>query len=200
MALDSTEIAVLAGGLSVMAYLPYGYSVLRKQVTPQRTSWLIWGLLSLIAFFSVLASGGSDGLFFTGAQMAGTNTIFLMSLWRGTGSLTEPADAAVVTLSGVGLGLWWWTDNPAWAMGLSITIGTLGGLLTVAKAFRRPHSEALGPWLLQWLAALLGVASVIGTTALELAYPLYLFLLYSGIVGATLGGRTLPRHALPGSS
>lgn len=200
MALDSTQVAAIAGCLSIVAYLPYGYDVLRGTVIPQRTSWLIWGLLSLIAFFSVLASGGSDGLLFTGAQMAGTNTIFVMSLWRGTGSLAEPADAAVVTLSGFGLGLWWWTDNPAWAMGLSIAIGTLGGLLTVAKAFRRPRSEALGPWALQWLAAALGVGSVIGTTALEVAYPLYLFLLYSGIVGATLGGRALSRRSISPSA
>lgn len=200
MALDSTQVAAIAGCLSIVAYLPYGYSVLRGTVIPQRTSWLIWGQLSLISFFSVLASGGSDGLLFLGAQMLGTNTIFLMSLWRGTGSLAEPADASVVTLSALGLALWWWTDNPAWAMGLSIAIGTLGGLLTVAKAFGRPHSEALSPWTLQWLAALLGVVSVIGTTALELAYPLYLFLLYSGIVGATLSGRVLSRRSMTNSA
>lgn len=200
MALDSTHIAALAGILSVAAYLPYGYDVLRGTVIPQRTSWLIWGLLSLIAFFSILMSGGSDGLLFTGAQMMGTNTIFLLSLWRGTGSLAEPADFTVISLSALGLGLWWWTDNPAWAMGLSITIGTLGGTLTVAKAYRRPRSEALRPWALQWLAALLGVGSVIDTTALEVAYPLYLFLLYSGIVGATLVGRALSRRSVTPSA
>ena len=191
--METSAPALISGVLSVAAYVPYTIAALRGQATPQRSSWFIWGLLSVIAFTSVLHSGGARGLVFTGAQMLGTNTVFLLSLWRGTGSIARPSDATVLGLSALGLLLWWWTDNAAWAMALAIAVGSAGGSLTIAKAFSRPRSEVLTPWVLQWLAAGFGVASVFGASAMETAYPLYLFLLYSGIAGATGIGRITRR-------
>jgi hypothetical protein len=189
VAIETSAPALISGVLSVAAYVPYTVSTLRGRTVPQRASWFIWGLLSVIAFASVLHSGGTRGLVFTGAQMVGTNTVFLLSLWRGTGSIARRSDATVLGFSGLGLLLWWWTDNAAWAMALAIAVGSAGGSLTIAKAVSRPRSEMLTPWVLQWLAAGFGVASILGASAMEAAYPLYLFLLYSGIAGATAIGR-----------
>ncbi|WP_372891718.1 hypothetical protein [Rhodosalinus sp.] len=194
MVIDSSQLAMIGGLLSVAAYFPYTIATVRGQATPQRSSWFIWALLSAIAFASVLHSGGTRGLVFTGAQMVGTNTVFLLSLWRGTGSIAQRSDATVLSFSALGLALWWWTDNAAWAMALAIAVGTAGGSLTIAKAFNTPRSEVLTPWILQWLAATFGAASVLGASPLEMAYPLYLFLLYSGIAGATASGRVARRR------
>ena len=195
MAFDEAQLAAVAASLSVMAYLPYGWAVLRGRARPQRSSWLIWSVLSAVAFFAVLGSGGTRGLLFTGSQLAGTAAIFLLSLWSGAGSVFNRSEGAILSLSALGLLLWWATDDAAYAMALSIAIGTTGGSLTVLQAYRRPGSEALLPWAVQTLAAGFGVASALGGSMLELAYPAYLLALYAAIFGAGLAGRSI--YGLP---
>lgn len=193
--IDPTQAALMAAGLSVIAYLPYAKAVLDDNARPQRSSWFIWALLSIVAVTSVRGSGGTQGLIFTTAQMAGTTGIFVMSLWRGTGSFVGRSELTVLGGSAAGLALWAWTSDPRWAMGLSIAVGALAGTLTISKAYRQPHTEALLPWTLQWMAAVFGVLSVLGGTAMEMAYPVYLLALYSGITGADVMGRMgVPLH------
>jgi hypothetical protein len=189
MAIFGVPLAVFAATLSVVAYLPYAYAIVRGRAQPQRASWLIWSVLSTMAFLAVLSEGGSKSLMFTGSQTAGTIAIFLMSFWRGAGSFWSRTDMCVLGVAGLGLCLWWWTDAAGWAMALSIAIGSIGGVLTVLNAYWRPAFEAVVPWTLQVLAAILGVGSVMGGTALEIAYPLYLLVLYAAILGAALLGR-----------
>ena len=197
MVFTSTNLALIAAVISAAAYLPYAYAVIRGVTKPQRSSWLIWSVLSSIAFFAVIASGGTQGLFFTGAQATGTILIFTLSLWRGTGALTNRKDAMVLILSLLGLILWAVTENPNYAMALSIILGALGGSLTLIKSFTDPRSEALTPWVLQTLAAGFGSASVLGATALEMAYPLYLLALYGSIlISINLGYMAQNRRAI----
>ena len=187
--MNPSQLANIGAALSLVAYMPYAWAVLRGHARPQRSSWLIWSVLSSTALAAVIGSGGTQGIAFTASQTGGTVAIFLLSLWRGTGSLYNRADCSVIVASAVGIGLWFLTDNPTYAMVLSIGIGAMGGSLTVLKAYRLPASEAIGPWALQMTAAGFGVASVIGATALEMAYPIYLLVLYIAIVAAGGLGR-----------
>ncbi|MEM6727651.1 MAG: hypothetical protein AAF618_04050 [Pseudomonadota bacterium] len=170
--------------MSAFAFVPYTMAIFRGSTRPQRSTWLIWSVLSLTAFIAVATSGGGIGLLFMGAQMGGTVLVLILSFWRGSGSFFNLADALVLAASSVGIAMALSTESAVYALALTIAIGTLAGALTVAKAFTAPQSECMLPWALHALASVFGVASVIGAGAFEMAYPLYLFALYAAILSA----------------
>lgn len=45
----------LSGVLALIAFFPYYRDIFRGKTKPERASWLIWGILDLVALFSQLA-------------------------------------------------------------------------------------------------------------------------------------------------
>lgn len=176
--------------LSVAALVPYLLDVVRGRTQPKRASWLIWSIISAISFASLVYEGATDSLWFVGAQASGTATVFFLSVGMGRGEYLSRTDMGVLACAAVGIVLWLSTENAAWSLAMNIAVSSLGGSVTVAKAYRRPASETMSTWLLLATAAALSVASVGSLDWVLLAYPLYLFALYTAIVAAMLLGRT----------
>lgn len=188
-------LGLASGVLSVLAYLPYIKDTLSGATRPKRASWLIWSVLSIIAFFSQVYEGASHSLWFAGAQMSGTVTVFVISIWRGTGELTRKGDYWVLVAAALGLVLWYFTSSAAYALTITIGISLLGGALTVCKSYRAPNSETMSTWGLSFVAAICAILAVGSVDWLLLAYPIYLFVLNGAIVAALLIGRSRDAQA-----
>ncbi|MGR3433881.1 MAG: hypothetical protein ACU0CO_03165 [Shimia sp.] len=187
--------AVLAVTIGAAAFVPYIRDTLRGRTQPHRATWLIWSVLSSVSAGALVAAGETTGLAYVGIQWAATLAIFALSLVRGTGALLRGRDAAALAMAGLGVGLWWVTDSPGWALGLSVGVSLLGGIMTVAKAHAAPGTETLACWVASALGALFGVLAVGRLDPMGLAYPSYLLVLYTAIVLALLAGRHRERQA-----
>ena len=180
---------LVAGALSCVAFVPYARDTLRGTTRPQRSTWLIWAILASISFATNIAEGASTSLSFIGVQVAWTVLIAILAIWRGKGRWLNPGDVRVLSLAAVGLGLWAMTENAGYALLMSISISAIGALVTVTKSFREPHTETWSTWAASFVAAGFGVLSVGQGDWLIMAYPLYLFGLYSVILMALVLGR-----------
>jgi hypothetical protein len=170
----------------------------RGQTRPQRASWLIWSVLGVLAFFLQLHEGAGPSLWFSGVQISGTLTVFLLSIRVGTGTYLNKIDYIVLLLSALGLVVWFFTQSAVYALAITIGIGLLGGSVTVLKAYRAPQSETMSMWLISFVASAFAVLSVGGWNWVLLAYPLYLFTLYGAILGAMALGWARRRMRIPG--
>ncbi|WP_220747143.1 hypothetical protein [Jannaschia pagri] len=194
MPIDATPQATamfgLASGLlTCVGFIPYVRAIVTGRARPCRTSWLIWSILGVIAIASLRQEGAGPSLIFAGAQVGGTILVFLLAIGHGRGATFARRDIGVLIAAAAGLGLWAVTSQAGWALAVTIAIGLLGGIGTMAKAYRAPNSEPMLPWAAFLASAGLGVASVDGADPILLSYPLYLLALYSGIVGALIAGR-----------
>ena len=189
-------IGVFSAVLSILAYLPYMRDIVRGNSHPQRASWLIWSLLSTLAFAAQYAEGATTSLWFAGAQVVGTVTIFLMSISHGKGPMLSRPDERVLWLAIIGLVIWYFTETAAYTLALTITISLLGGALTLVKAFCRPASETLMKWGTSGLAACCAIMAVGSADWMLLAYPLYIFTLNGMVVCAILCGRVAESRAV----
>ena len=180
--------------LSSFAFLPYIVDTLAGRTQPQRASWLIWTVLSVIAFFTQLDSGASASLWFAGAQVSGTITIFLLSIRFGQGCYLARVDGLVLLAAAIGLGLWFVMDEAGYALAMTISISLLAGTVTVRKAYRSPGTETMITWALSLVASCFALASVPEMSWVLLAYPAYLLTLNAAIVGAMLMGRARTAH------
>lgn len=182
-------LGVLSGAIGTCAFFPYIRDTLARRTRPERASWLIWSVMVSIAFFSQAYEGASQSLWFVGAQVLGTVLVFLLSVPFGAGAYADRTHRLIFFIAALGLVLWYFTETAVYALAITIGIGLLGGSVTVLKAYRDPGSETLSTWIMASLAALLAIISVGQIDWVVLAYPIYLFVLYAGIVAAILVGR-----------
>ena len=190
--LEPTVLAFLglaAGVLSTIAYLPYIIDTLAGRTQPQRASWLIWSVLGSIAFFSQVYEGATASLWFAAVQVSGTITVLLLSIWKGQGSYLRRVDYLALAAAAFGLVLWYFTETAAYALSITIGISLLGGVLTVSKSYHNPESETLVTWVVSLAASACALLAVGKMDPVLLAYPAYLFTLYTLFVGAILLGR-----------
>lgn len=188
------RVGVASALLSIVAFLPYARDILAGRTQPQRASWLIWSVLSCIAFSSQVAEGAGASLWFSMIQCGGTVSIFLLTIARGSGRFLGPGDGYVLAAAAMGLGLWAITEVAVYALAVTITISLLGGAVTIRKAYRDPRSETLSTWIICFVASGLALVSVGSFDWALLAYPLYLFTLYGAILIAIALGRTRRSH------
>lgn len=184
----------LSVALSVIAFLPYIRDTFRGVTQPDRASWLIWSVLSVITFVSLAFQGAGHALWFVGVQSGMTVFIFAQSIWLGSGSYLGRRNLVIFAVAGFGLLLWYVLETSIYTLVIVIGISAVGALPTLRKAARAPRSETMSTWVISAAASLCGVVSVGSFTSIELLYPGYLSMLYIGIVWAMLvGQRRLPR-------
>lgn len=182
--------------LGLWAFLPYILDTLRGSTEPERASWLIWSVLSAIAFAAQMQEGASESLGFAAAKVTGTVVVLLLAISRGRGVFLSRPDERALWLAVIGLVLWYMTDRAEYALALTITISLLGGTLTIAKSYQRPESETLSSWTMSFLAACCALAAVGSYDWMLLAYPLYLFVLNGAIICAIVLGRATADRTL----
>ncbi len=179
---------LLSGLLSIISNVPYIRDILKLKTKPERASWLIWSVLGGIAFFSQLAKGATDSLWMTGVQTCGVLLIFSLSIRYGVGGLTK-RDMVALPVAGLGLVLWYITNEPAIALLIVILVDALGSALTCVKAYKAPDSETMSTWALSGTAGIFGALAVGSWHLILLAYPIYIMLANYAVVIAIYLGR-----------
>ncbi|MEM7242968.1 MAG: hypothetical protein AAF429_12350 [Pseudomonadota bacterium] len=177
--------------LTLVGYAPYIIDTITGRTSPQRASWLIWSVLGAIAVASLIYEEAGASLWFAVAQVGGTILIYILSFVFGSGTHLRKSDYRVLAAAAFGLVLWYFTEQAAYALAITITISLLGGMMTIKKAFLDPESETLSTWAIFLGASVLALASVDQAELIYYAYPAYLFTLYLGIVLAIFAGKAV---------
>lgn len=120
-------LAAASAVLSLFAFVPYAVDTIRGDARPNRASWLVWSVLSIVAFCALLTKGVWASTLFAGAQCLGTVSIFALGLVRGYGRLVTATEMVVFAIVALALALWSITENPAWALSLTILASAVGG-------------------------------------------------------------------------
>lgn len=178
----------LSGFFITISYLPYIIDILKLKTKPQRTSFFIWSLLGSIAFFSQLAKGASNSLWLPATDTTLTIVIFLLSIKHGKGGFSR-RDHLALAVTGLGLLLWYLTNEAAIALYSVIMIDASATYLTVHKAYHEPETETIIAWTLASLGGLFAVFAVGSFDIILLSYPVYICLANAAVVVAILLGR-----------
>ncbi len=178
----------LSGILSALCYVPYIRGILKHEVKPERASWFIWSILTVMGFFSNLAIGATHSLWLPGVQGVGVIIVFLLSIRNGYGGLLK-RDVVTLMASAFTLVIWYFTRQPVVAVYLTTLIDAMGGYLTVVKSYAEPDTETPITWAMSGAAGFFALLSVGRLDPALLAYPFYIFLINSSVVVAILLGK-----------
>jgi hypothetical protein len=175
-------VGIVAGVLSLVAFVPYIFAILRKKANPNRASWFIWAVVSLMLGASYFASGARNTAWVSIGYIIGSITIASLSIKYGEGGWTG-FDRFCLFATGISLILWLVFKNPLVALIINVFIDFFGALPTMRKAFRDPKSEDKLTWLLFFAGNLVNLCAVESLKFSIVVYPIWMFL-GSGIITA----------------
>lgn len=180
--------------LSILMVAPYIRDILLLKTKPERASWFIWTVLGFIAFFSQLAKGATNSLWLTAGQTLAVLIIVLLSIKFGVGGFTK-RDIRALIAAGIGLIIWYFTKEAAWALLIVIAVDSVGTLLTAIKSYEDPESETFSTWILSGTSGIFGALAVGAIYPILLAYPIYIIIAnYTIVVTMLLGRRKLKKN------
>jgi hypothetical protein len=164
---------IAAGAIALVAIVPYVRDILRGSTIPQRFSWLVWCVLSIVVFASQRADGASWSLVLVAAHVLMTVAVLLFAVRRGMGGGT-PLDWALLGVAGAGVVGWQLADDPTIATGCAVLADAAAVAMMLPKTYRNPYTETLSSYVLGAVSSLCAVAAVGTLDVALLAYPVYL--------------------------
>jgi hypothetical protein len=168
-------LVFVAAAASMIAALVYIRSMFKGNTKPNRVTWLMWTVAPLIGTAAEVSSG--VGWSVLPVFMAGFSPllIFLASFFvkKAYWKLSK-IDYLCGVLSGVALVIWYITMNADSGIVLAIASDALAAAPTVTKAWSKPETESIWPYLIGTFSPLTSFAAASIWSFGELAFPAYL--------------------------
>lgn len=173
-------MGILAGCLSLFAYLFYNWTIITGKTRPNRVTWWILSLAGLMILMSYYSEGARESIWVPLAYVIGPLIIALLSIKYGVGG-GNYFDLVCLFTAVISLVVWLLSGSAFWALVINIVTDFLGLLPTIRKSYFSPLSEDKRAWAIETIASILNLASIKTTSFPILLYPLYLVVVNSGI-------------------
>lgn len=140
-------IGVITVVIALASYVPYFRDIFLGKTKPHVFSWLVWGVLTGIAFGGQLIDNGGAGAWVTGVTSLMCIAVFVLALFKGEKEITT-TDRLSLCGAGIALVLWFVIDQPILSVILITIIDLLGFIPTFRKSFHKPHEETVSTYAL----------------------------------------------------
>ncbi|MHB1865417.1 MAG: hypothetical protein ACYCPS_04655 [Candidatus Saccharimonadales bacterium] len=174
-------LAILAVAIGTAGYVPYFINIKRGNTKPHAFSWLVWGVLTAIAFAGQLNGHGGAGAWVTGFTALVCFTIFSISLIRGT-RVFPLIDWLCLGGCLLALVLWGVTKDALTAIVLVTIIDMIGFFPTFRKSYLNPHSETSITYFLSGSKFLISILALNLYSTTTVLYPASLVVTNIGFV------------------
>ncbi len=163
----------IAAALALFSSYLYIRDIFRGNTKPHMYTWLIWSIVTTIAFFGQWVSGGGPGSWATGVAAIVTIGTFFLSLKSkyGTKDITN-FDKICLVLAILSILPWLLTKSVLWSVLLATFIDLIAFFPTMRKTWSSPKSESLGSMYVDAVKHALSTFSMGTYSLVTLIYPL----------------------------
>ncbi|PIR76549.1 MAG: hypothetical protein COU32_01410 [Candidatus Magasanikbacteria bacterium CG10_big_fil_rev_8_21_14_0_10_42_10] len=171
-------IVLLGAAGQLIGISVYIKETIRGNTKPNRVSWLMWSIATLIAAAAEVTKGVGWAvlpIFIAGFApfLVFIATFFnKKSYWK-----LQTFDYICGALSLLAIFFWWLTKEANVAIVFAIAADAFAAIPTYKKAITHPHSESVAPFALGFFNALTSFFALVAFNFAELAFPIYLVLL-----------------------
>lgn len=177
-------VGLVAGILSLAAFIPYILAILRKETKPSRASWWIWTVVGFLLGASYYSSGANHTIWVPVSYIVGPFATAILSLKYGEGGWNR-FDRICIFGAGASVVLWWMLSSPLVALVINLFIDFMGALPTIRKSYYEPEGENRTAWTLFFTGNTVNLFAIEAWTFAIAAYPIYMFL-GTGAIAALL--------------
>lgn len=165
-----TILGITATLLALYSYIPYFRDIFAGKTKPHAFSWLVWFLLTAIAFVAQINDNAGAGAWVTGFTAFIALFIFTAAITRGEKNITRSDWACLIGAFGA-MGIWTITDSPLLAVLLITLIDALGFIPTFRKAFHKPQEETVVTFVLSSVKFVVAIAALTNFSVVTVLYP-----------------------------
>jgi hypothetical protein len=166
-----TALGLLSAVLALGAYWFYLKDIVAGKTRPNMFSWLIWGLLAVVAFFGQVKGKAGAGAWVTGITAAFNLLIFLLAIFKGEKSLHK-VDKFLLGLAGLAIVLLLIVKDARVSVTLASATTLFAFYLTMKKSYYKPHQETVQTFALNSLKFLPSLFALQTFTYLTAVYPI----------------------------
>lgn len=183
-------IVLIGAAVNLAGGFVYVKETLRGKTKPNRVSWLMWTIAPMIATVAAIFDGvrwAALPVFMSGFVPL---LVFLASFvnskayWK-----LEKFDYICGALSALALILWGITKEPLVAIIFAIASDGFAVVPTVLKSLKHPDTESVEAYTTGLFNALTSFFALSTFGVAELAFPIYLVLANSALIGGVYKGR-----------
>ena len=161
--------------LNMAAFFYYGKSALAGPTKPNPATWIIWTVVSVILGSSYFALGAWYTMGVPIAYVICPTVIMIIALAYQRPNFTK-LDLFCLAAAGISVLLWWWFRSATVAFFITLTIDFLGVIPTIRHCLDHPEEEDKTAWTLFAVGNAANILAVESLDAMNLIYPVYMFL------------------------
>ncbi len=163
-------LATLSIVISFSNLLYYIWTVIKGKTKPHMYTWLIWGLVTVVAAATQFISGGGAGTWVTVLVAFNCLTIAGLAYFKGEKTI---ALSDKICLAGCLIAIVYWpfAVTPLISLFIVTLIDTSGFYPTIRKSFHKPHEENLISFSLYGFTYTLGILALAEYNILTVLYP-----------------------------
>lgn len=183
-------IGIISVVIGVTGQDIYLWQVFRGTVKPHIFSWIIWGLLGIIAAAAQYAAEAGPGCWSVGVSAILCLLIALVGFFYGEKSITR-GDWICFLLLLLAIPAWVMTKNPLWAVVIVSAIDAGAFYPTFRKSWHRPHDEGITAFLAYTLQMIFSIAALEKYSLTTALYPAVLLSMNAALLFTLLSRRKI---------
>ena len=168
--------------IGLFSFVLYARGILSGKTKPHVFTWLVWTVLTGIAFAAQVTEHAGAGAWFTGYSSVMCFVTFLLAYWKGEKRITK-FDWGSLIVAGIALLLWSVTHDPIGAVILVTLTDACGYLPTFRKSFVRPYEESAVMFSIGILQYALAISALQTKNFATAFYPIVCLLMNAALVG-----------------
>src|SRR3989344_2107469 len=135
-------IGIISVILTLSAYIPYSINIINGKTKPHAFSWLIWFLLTAIAFVIQVANSAGPGSWMLGLTSLVCFLFFLAGLMKGRSNIIS-SDWISLVGAIIAILLWFIFKQAYLSLIFVVMADFLGLIPTIRKSIIHPYQETL---------------------------------------------------------
>lgn len=163
-------IGFITVALAFIALYPYISDIFRNKTKPHIFTWMVWAIVTILAFFGQWEKGGGAGSWTTGVTGILTIFIALISLKKGSRDITK-FDKMVFVGALLAIVPWMMTKDPTLSVVILTIIDVLAFIPTIRKTIKDPHSETFISYVLHSIRHSLSILALANYNLATYIYP-----------------------------
>lgn len=164
-------LGLLATAIALYSYVPYFRDLFAGKTKPHAFSWLIWFVLTAIAFAAQVQEGGGPGAWATGLTALLSFAIFVASLKKGEKHISY-LDWASLICAFAATVVWAISEGPLLSVIMVTIVNTLGYVPTFRKAYNKPFEETSITYSLSAVKFAVAILALNEFSVITLLFPL----------------------------
>ena len=187
-------LGLIAVGLALACYAPIFWGIFYGTVKPHLYTYLIWSILTVIAFLASWFYGGGAGSWSLGVSALLVMGVFILSFRYGTKDVTK-SDTAYTVGALITIIPWVLTKDATLSIILLTIIEIFSFVPTLRKTWNDPYSEPFSSWSLNTVRHAVSIMALGAFSIVTVLYPAALVVLNALLAGEILLRRSQKAQA-----